>query len=80
MASYNDHGIEDLLCENAIPRYSPANVEFIRAISRLQVRNLLRQQSSIDIGSEGPFSLFNGEQEWVLGELRHQIRAWGSYQ
>lgn len=40
-SAYNDHGIENLLCEDAIPWYSPAYVELILGISRLQVRDLL---------------------------------------
>lgn len=70
--SYNDHGIEYLFSKDTIPWYSLADVEFIFGISRLQARDLLRGEPSIDIGSESLFCLLNGEQERVLRELSHQ--------
>jgi hypothetical protein len=71
-ATYNDHGIEQLLGQNTVPRYSTAHVELILGVFFLSFSNLLARKALVDAGAESLRRLLDCEEERVLGVLgRH---------
>lgn len=71
-ATYNDHGIEQLLGQNTVPWYCTAHVELILGISLLSFSHLLAGKALVDAGVESLRRLLNCEEERVLGVLgRH---------
>lgn len=70
-ATYDDHGIEDLLGKDAVPWYSLAYVELILGVFLLELRDLLRSQPFVDARAKGLSCLLNAEEERVLWKLSH---------
>lgn len=73
--TYKNHGIEDLLRQDAIPRNRAADIELILGIRLRELGDLLRGEALVDIGVEGLGRLVGGEEERVFGKLSH-CRWW----
>jgi hypothetical protein len=59
--TYNNHGIENLLRQKAVPRHRAADIEFIFGVLLGELGDLL--------GAECGSCLFDGQEERVLGEV-----------
>lgn len=66
-----NHGIQELLGEDAVPGDGAADVELILGVLLGELSDLLRGQALVDIGAEGLGRLLGGEEEGVLGEFSH---------
>jgi hypothetical protein len=65
--SYNNHGIEQLLGQDTVPRYSASDVELILWVFFLSFSYLLACKALVDAGTKSFGRLLDREEERVLG-------------
>lgn len=75
--TYNNHGIEQLLGQNTIPRYSTSDIELILWIFCLGFSYLLACKTLVGAGTKSLGRLLDSEEERVLGIFCRHGRSIG---